>query len=93
MLNQNYFIPGVLLVVLLFSVSFSEGQTDNIAPEVAMTAPLNGSTDVDPATTKIVVTFNEPMQDRSWSWSYENRDTFPYGHSRLSGVWIPDKPE
>ncbi len=77
MFNKYNLILLLFALTLLYPFSTAIGQNDIIAPEVAMTSPLNGSTDVDPSTTKIVVTFNELMRDMNWSWSYENRDTFP----------------
>ncbi|MBM4060537.1 MAG: hypothetical protein FJ265_05510, partial [Planctomycetes bacterium] len=37
------------------------------APKVVSIVPENGSQDVDPATKAIVVTFDRPMQDGTWS--------------------------
>ena len=46
-------------------------------PSVVDTYPTTGSTDVDPATTEISVTFSEPMSDGNWSWAYTSEDKFP----------------
>jgi hypothetical protein len=50
---------------------------DRTPPRVVTTSPLNGTQDVDPALTKLSVTFNEPMQDGSWSWAYADKNQFP----------------
>ena len=49
----------------------------NVTPKVISTIPQNGSRTVDPSLTEISVTFSEPMMDKSWSWSYEDKDKFP----------------
>lgn len=64
-----------LLMVLGFAVSCLA--TDSKPPRVVTTSPLNGSRDVDPDRTTISVTFNKEMRDQSWSWVYENKNTFP----------------
>jgi len=40
---------------------------DAPAPRVVRMVPANGATDVDPGLGQIVITFSEPMRDRSWS--------------------------
>jgi hypothetical protein len=52
-------------------------EPDVTAPRVVSTVPVNGSEDVDPATSEIAVTFDEPMTDGNWSWVYESRESFP----------------
>ncbi|MGA2748286.1 MAG: M56 family metallopeptidase [Verrucomicrobiota bacterium] len=37
------------------------------APRVVSMTPANGAKDVDPSTTEIVVVFDQPMADKSWS--------------------------
>ncbi len=49
----------------------------NAPPVVIQTIPPAGSSDVDPATTQIQVTFSKPMHDRSWSWVQIDKDSFP----------------
>lgn len=49
----------------------------SIPPKVISTTPQNGSQSVDPSITDISVTFSEPMMDKSWSWSYEDKGKFP----------------
>ena len=51
---------------------------DRVPPIVIATNPQNGARDVDPSIKEISVTFNERMMDKSWSWCYEDRDTFPH---------------
>ena len=49
----------------------------HVYPRVIATNPKNGSAEVDPSLSRITVTFNKPMLDKSWSWSYEDKDSFP----------------
>jgi len=53
------------------------GTKDNMPPKVISTNPQNGAQNVDPSLTKISVTFNESMMNKSWSWCYEEKDKFP----------------
>ncbi len=50
---------------------------DTEPPRVVRTIPANGDRAVDPSLTTLTVTFNEPMQDGSWSWAYTTLDSFP----------------
>lgn len=65
----------VFLLILSVSVC-SSGQVKSV-PRVAATSPVNNAADVDPSLREISVTFSEPMQDKSWSWAFEDRATFP----------------
>lgn len=76
------FKKSVLLIVAALSVfvSLTNGYTaekDNFPPKVIITSPQNTAKDVDPSLKEISVTFNEPMMDKSWSWSYEDKNKFP----------------
>jgi hypothetical protein len=63
---------------LLFWIPASEGaDSGKASPRVIKTIPKNGGTDVDPSLGEIRVSFSRPMLDKSWSWSYEDKDTFP----------------
>jgi len=53
------------------------GDNSTESPRVVATHPKSGATDVDPSLSKITATFNKPMLDKIWSWSYEHEDTFP----------------
>ncbi len=66
----------VFLVLILWIPSV-EGGGNNAAPRVVDSNPGNGATKVDPQLAKITVTFSKPMLDKSWSWSYEDRASFP----------------
>ena len=66
-----------LLLVLIASICLSCTETDSKVPSVVETFPVTGSTDVDPSTSEISVTFDEPMKDGNWSWAYTNKDQFP----------------
>jgi len=46
------------------------------APKVVTTVPQAGAMEVDPALREIRVVFDQPMQDRSWSW-VGGGDKFP----------------
>jgi hypothetical protein len=59
-----------LLVAAIFHLvaglaNASENEPD--PPRVVRMVPENGATDVDPGLKEIVITFSEPMRDRSWS--------------------------
>lgn len=67
----------ILLTVAIVISTSSCAKSDTTAPKVTATNPPNGSIDVDPSISEISVTFNEEMQDGSWSWAYTTRDKFP----------------
>ncbi len=67
----------VLLAFVLWIPSIEGAEGDKMAPKVVDTTPRNGMTDVDPNLTMITVTFSKPMMDKSWSWSYEDKGSFP----------------
>ena len=71
---RRYLLSAAAVLPLLL-LSLSSFSTD--APKVISTSPQNGAQNVDPSITEISVTFSEPMMDRSWSWSYEDKDKFP----------------
>ena len=50
---------------------------DTEAPRVIDTFPPNGAQDVDPTITEISVTFNEEMDNSSWSWAYRDPTRIP----------------
>jgi hypothetical protein len=50
---------------------------DTEAPRVIDTFPPNGAQDVDPTITEISVTFNEEMDNSSWSWAYRDQTKIP----------------
>ncbi|GEM_PF-4522845 len=47
------------------------------APRVVKTSPPDGAKDVDPATTEIVVVFDMPVKQNSWSVVQAGDETFP----------------
>lgn len=56
----------------------SNGAEDNkVPPKIVDTKPKNNAPDVRPSLTMITVTFSKSMMDKSWSWSYEDKDSFP----------------
>lgn len=64
-------------LAVIAAIGTSCAETDSKAPNVIATFPVSGSTDVDPSTSKISVTFDEPMTDGNWSWAYTNKNRFP----------------
>ena len=64
-------------MVVIATICASCAETDSNPPNVVETFPVSGSTDVDPSTSEISVTFDEPMTDGSWSWAYTNKNQFP----------------
>jgi len=64
-------------MVIIAAICASCTEADSKAPSVIETFPVSGSTDVDPSTSEITVTFDEPMKDGNWSWAYTNKDKFP----------------
>ena len=67
-----------ILAALFLCPPLSVGaDKSEVSPNVISTNPKNGATDVDPSLSKMTVTFDKPMLDKSWSWSYEDKDSFP----------------
>ena len=63
---------------LLFWIPLSEGAEDGKAsPKVIKTIPKNDGANVSSALGEIRVSFSKPMLEKSWSWSYEDKNTFP----------------
>jgi len=60
------------IMVIIAAICASCTEADSKAPSVIKTFPVSGSTDVDPSTSEITVTFDEPMKDGNWSWAYTN---------------------
>lgn len=50
---------------------------ESVPPVVVKTIPEAGADKVDPKLTEIKVTFSKDMQDGSWSWAYQSKETFP----------------
>ncbi len=76
--SMKRILPLLSFVFLLFlACPVSEGADLSMHPSVIATNPKNGASNADPSLTKITVTFNKQMTDKSWSWSYENKDSFP----------------
>lgn len=62
---------------LLLCLGLSDGADGAAAPRVISTNPKTGTVNVPPSLDMITVTFSKPMQDKSWSWSYEDKEMFP----------------
>jgi len=75
--SKKYLFALAMVLMLLLSRSVSGYARDHGPPRVIITYPRNGMRNVDPSIKEISVTFNERMMDKSWSWCYEERDTFP----------------
>ncbi|HMK55462.1 MAG TPA: Ig-like domain-containing protein [Dissulfurispiraceae bacterium] len=67
----------IIIAALLFPSLNGAEIAGDATPRVVATSPMNGAVGVDPSLTRITVTFNKQMMDKSWSWSYENRESFP----------------
>jgi hypothetical protein len=69
----------ILVVLALVVCSPLDGGADDskTPPRVISTEPQSEAADVDPSVSTITVTFNKPMMDKSWSWSYESKESFP----------------
>jgi Bacterial Ig-like domain len=93
-------LPSVVASLLFIGMAQSQEMTLESAPPVIVkTVPEAGASDVDPRITEIRVTFSQPMQDGSWSWSTASKATFPettgkpkYLSDRRTGV-LPVKLE
>ena len=94
-------LPAIVVASVLFSgmAQSQEITLESAPPVVVKTVPEAGVSDVDPRTTEIRVTFSQPMQDGSWSWSTVSKQTFPqttgkprYLSDRRTGV-LPVKLE
>ena len=57
-----------LAIIVLSSIALAGD--DSTAPRVVQSVPETDSTNIDPATTELRVTFDEPMAAESWSWAY-----------------------
>ena len=68
---------SLILIVWASFLVAGAAETDTVPPKVIGTSPQNHAQNVDPSLKEISVTFDEPMMDNSWSWSYEDRNTFP----------------
>ena len=77
-MKRNLFVLIPAFVVLFLCPPLTDGADQSEgSPKIIATNPKNGAADVDPSLSKITVTFNKPMLDKSWSWSYEEKDSFP----------------
>lgn len=54
------------------------------APRIIKTFPAEFANDVDPATTRLSVTFDQKMMDNNWSWVQVDKDTFPHMTGKAS---------
>jgi hypothetical protein len=59
------FVPELAARLETFAAEFAAAEAKR--PHVVALVPANGAQDVDPGITAIVVTFDRPMRDRSWS--------------------------
>jgi hypothetical protein len=77
-MTKIFLILIPILVALFLCPPLGVGADNSeVFPKVIATNPKNGATDIDPSLLKITVTFSKPMRDQSWSWSYEDKDSFP----------------
>lgn len=61
----------------------TQAATASAKPRVISTTPKALADDVDPSLTAITVTFDQPMMDRSWSWT-GGGDTYPNVTGQIS---------
>jgi hypothetical protein len=64
-------------IVFLLCLLLSSCNNDKTAPKVVSSYPESGAQNVDPDLKEIWVKFNEPMMNKSWSWSYRDKSKFP----------------
>ena len=77
-MTKKVLVSILVFLGLFICAPLSEGADNStVFPRVIATNPKNGSAEVDPSLSRITVTFNKPMLDKSWSWSYEDKDSFP----------------
>jgi len=77
-MTRRFLISTLVVLVLALCFPLSGGADDSKSPpKVISTHPQNNAADVDPSVSKITVTFDKAMMDKSWSWSYENKESFP----------------
>jgi hypothetical protein len=74
--NLNWFCAAAV-AAWGWGTSAQEFSIEQAPAVVIRTSPVAGTIDVDPATTRITVTFSKPMQDGSWSWTTWGEGTFP----------------
>ena len=80
---------SLALISLSITVIADDVELKDIAPVVIRTFPIAGASMVDPATTKIYVTFSHKMADKSWSFVMQDQATFP----KLNGSPQYDKEQ
>ena len=64
---------------------------DKQRPKITAFQPASQAEAVDPGTTKLTVTFDQPMRTTSYSWCRESEDTFPEGVGNDSVRWSEDR--
>lgn len=77
MFKKSALLTVAALLVFVALTDAYTAEKDDVPPKVVSTSPKNSLQDVDPKLTEISVIFNEPMMDKSWSWSYEDKNKFP----------------
>jgi RNA polymerase sigma-70 factor (ECF subfamily) len=50
---------------------------ESVPPVVVKSVPAAGTSDIDPKTTEIKVTFSKNMKAGTWSWSTLSKESFP----------------
>ncbi|MEM6980027.1 MAG: Ig-like domain-containing protein [Planctomycetota bacterium] len=70
---------AIVLTSCLATPAFSADDVtlESVPPVVVSTTPVAGSDTVAATTNEIRITFSQPMQDNSWSWSTLSKKSFP----------------
>lgn len=74
---RNFVLVAVLSLVLCLPGFGEEVTLSSVPPVVVKTVPEAGSSDIDPKTTEIKVTFSKEMSDGEWSWVTVSEGSFP----------------
>ena len=74
---KTILIVTLALLSVISNICAEESDIKTIQPVVIRTSPIAGSTMIDPATTKIHVTFSQKMVDKSWSFVMQDKTSFP----------------
>src|SRR5688500_1671068 len=69
-------VATLVLTLIIVSLAHAAAPAPDLGPVVVKSVPETLANDVDPATTRIAVTFDRKMRDGSWSWT-GGGETYP----------------